>query len=239
MCGRFILRASAEQVARQFRLQRALPLEPRYNIAPTQPVAVVRRCPETGRREMVWMRWGLVPRWSAGPEALPAAINARSETVRQQRMFSESFAQRRCLIPADGFYEWRRTGGSKQPYLLELGQGELFALAGLWDQWLPRADQPPLLSCTVLTVPARGVVARLHDRMPLVLPEEAYDRWLETSAEDQEQLDALLAQGVPAARWQARPVSQAVNAPGNEGPGLLGPAESPFLPGLELGGGSG
>ncbi len=234
MCGRFTLRTAAAQVARHFGLQRPLPLELRYNIAPTQSVAVVRLCPETAQREMVSMRWGLVPRWSAGPDAVPVVFNARSETVKQQKMFSDSFARRRCLIPADGFYEWRRTRGSKQPYLIELDQGELFALAGLWDQWQPAPDKPPLLSCTVLTVPAKGVVARLHKRMPLVLPPQKYQQWLEAPAEELDRLGELLVQGVPASRWQARPVSQAVNSSSHEGPELLQGPQAPFLPGLEL-----
>ncbi len=234
MCGRFTLRGTATEIARHFRLQQVLPLEPRYNIAPSEPVAVVRVCPETGRQEMVFMRWGLIPRWSAKADAAPAVINARCETAHRRRLFRESLLRRRCLIPADGFYEWRRTGGIRQPYLIELGRGELFALAGIWDQWQASPDGPPLLSCTVLTMPARGTVARLHDRMPLALAEESYGWWLEAPAESLVPPQRLFARAVPAARWQARPVSQAVNSAGNKGPEVLQPPEAPFLPGLEL-----
>ena len=234
MCGRFTLRTPAAEVARHFGLQRPLPIEPRYNIAPSQPVAVVIADQDTGTWEMVWMRWGLVPRWSRKSQAPRRIINTRSETVTRQGWLRESLARRRCLIPADGFYEWQHTAEGKQPLLIELDRGALFAMAGLWDFPPPEEEgEARLPQCTILTVPARGPVARVHDRMPLVLPPESYPQWLSTGPEQLDRLEPLLADGVEPSRWRLRPVSRAVNSPGNEGPQLLQPEGTPLLPGLE------
>ncbi len=222
MCGRFVLRASGQQVAKRWGLPPAVDWSPRYNIAPTQQIPVVRQGPE-GKPEIVLMRWGLVPSWSQGAESGPLAINARAETVDQTPHFRHAFAHRRCLIPADGFYEWKSLSRHSQPYLVHLPGHELFAMAGVWDQWVsPQGEK--LLSCAILTVPSWGSVRDLHPRMPLVLAEKDHQRWLAAPADDPQLGQLLVAKDFP---WQVYPVSPAVNRPDAEGPELIRPWTSP------------
>lgn len=152
---------------------------PRYNIAPTQPVPVVRQKPREGAREILFMRWGLIPSWATDATIGNRTINARSETVETTPSFREPFRSRRCLIPADGFYEWKRNGKTKQPFCFEVADGQLFAFAGLWDRWTDPQGQA-VESCTILTTTANALSADLHDRMPVILRPEDYDCWLDT-----------------------------------------------------------
>jgi putative SOS response-associated peptidase YedK len=220
MCGRFTLAAPTEQLATQFQLAAAPELAPRYNIAPTQQVAAVRAT--EGGRELALLRWGLVPSWAKDPSVGAKMINARSETAAEKPSFRSAFKQRRCLIPADGFYEWQQHGGVKQPFHIRMADGAPFALAGLWELWkTPEGDW--LQSCTILTTAANALMEPLHDRMPVILPADQYERWLDPGLRDAGALQALMLP-FPAERMVAYPVSRAVNKVGNDGPELVAPA---------------
>src|SRR5262249_35002838 len=172
MCGRFTLRTPSHKLIEQFGLETAKPWDaivPRYNIAPSQTVLVVR--PSAAGRELASMKWGFLPAWASDPRA--AMINARSETAAGKPTFRGAFVKRRCLIPADGFYEWKKIARQKQPYHIQLASGGLFALAGLWESW-QGTD-----TCTILTTSANSLLAPLHDRMPVILDRENYAKWLD------------------------------------------------------------
>lgn len=175
MCGRYRL-TRADRLAEKFKAVYGsddLDLTPRYNIAPTQPVLVVRA--NNGRREICSMRWGLIPSWAK--DASAAQINARSETLLEKPAFRESFERRRCLIPADGFYEWRPTGSTKQPFHFGMKDDSLFAFAGIWDRWKqPRGVE--IESCAILTTTPNDLLRDVHDRMPAILRSEHYHAWL-------------------------------------------------------------
>jgi putative SOS response-associated peptidase YedK len=151
---------------------------PRYNIAPTQPVPVIRQNPKEPRRELSLLRWGLIPSWAKDQSVAPQMINARSETAATKPAFRDPLTNRRCLIPADGFYEWQRRGKAKQPYCFEVNEGELFAFAGLWDRWRDPSGQW-LKSCSILTTTPNVVTSAVHDRMPVILDPDRYDLWLD------------------------------------------------------------
>lgn len=218
MCGRFTLRASPSAIAEQFELFESPGFEARYNIAPSQPVAVVRLRPEEAepRRELVFLRWGLIPPWADDPSIGNRLINARAETAGQKPAFRQAFARRRCLIPADGFYEWQGQGRSKRPYLIRLRGDRPFGLGGLWESW-EGADHARIDSCTVLTTEANELVRPLHDRMPLILAPEDYGRWLDPTLQQFGELAALV-RPFPNGPMEAIPVSTRVNSPANEGP---------------------
>jgi len=217
MCGRFTLAASAEQLATQFQLTGAPELAPRYNIAPTQPVAAVRAC-DAGR-ELALLRWGLVPSWAKDLSMGAKLINARAETAAEKPAFRSAMRQRRCIIPADGFYEWQARADGKQPFYIRLADGQPFGLAGLWERWKgPEGDW--LESCTILTTSANSLMQPLHDRMPVILAPEQYERWLDSRLQDPAALHELLSP-FPAEAMAAMPVSKAVNKVGNEGPALI------------------
>jgi putative SOS response-associated peptidase YedK len=219
MCGRFTLAVPAEQVATQFQLSQVPELAPRYNIAPTQEVAAIR---DAGAgRELVLLRWGLVPSWAKDPSVGSKLINARSETAAEKPSFRSALRQRRCLIPADGFYEWQAQADGKQPFHIRLADGAPFAMAGLWEQWKTPAGAW-LQTCTILTTAANELMSPLHDRMPVMLSPEQYALWLDPGLHDAGPLQELLAP-YPAEQMVAYPVSRAVNKAGNEGPGLVAP----------------
>jgi putative SOS response-associated peptidase YedK len=225
MCGRFNLTASGEEIAEAFDLDEAPRLAPRYNIAPTQPVAVVRLETGTGRRGLSALRWGLVP--EGAPETDRGHINARAETAWQKPSFREAFARRRCLIPATGFYEWQRTTTKKRrPWLFTLDSGRPFAFAGLWE---PPARDGASPTCTILTTEPNDVTRPVHDRMPVILSPDGYAPWLDPTGADAVALRRLLAP-FPAGAMAARPVSRAVNNARFDDPACLGPEEEPPLP---------
>jgi putative SOS response-associated peptidase YedK len=151
---------------------------PRYNIAPTQPVPVIRQNPKEPVRELALMKWGLIPSWSKDASGAARMINARSESASTKPAFRDALKSRRCLIPADGFYEWMRTGKAKQPYCFEVDEGELFAFAGIWDRWRDPSGQW-VQSCSILTTTPNAVTAAVHDRMPVILDPDTYDVWLD------------------------------------------------------------
>jgi putative SOS response-associated peptidase YedK len=219
MCGRFNQTASGEEIAEAFDLDEVPSLAPRYNIAPTQPVPVVGLQPGTGRRGLATLKWGLVPQGSLGGER--GFINARAETAWERLSFRESFAKRRCLVPATGFYEWQKTQGKRrQPWLLRLATGRVFAFAGLWE---PPAGEEATPTFTILTTEPNELAARVHDRMPVILDPADYGTWLDPTVTSAAPLRALL-RPFPAVAMTAFPVSTAVNSPAVDDPSCIAPA---------------
>jgi putative SOS response-associated peptidase YedK len=222
MCGRYTLTADGETVRAAFGLVDApFDYRPRYNIAPQQDVLVVANGKQ-GRRAGI-MRWGLVPAWADNAAEGARMINARSETVSERIAFREAFERRRCLIPADGFYEWRQAGGIKIPMRITLGE-KPFAFAGLWERW-QKGDAPPLYTCSILTTSPADSIASIHDRMPVILSPDQYDAWLDHDSEA-ETLKSLL-QPYAGDDLQAYVVSNLVNKVDNDGPECITPAEAP------------
>ncbi len=217
MCGRFALTRSPEELTRVFGLAECQEVAPRANIAPATAIAVVRRSP-AGAPVLHLLRWGLVPHWSQDPTRSARPINARSETVRVKPAFREAFLKRRCLIPADGFYEWQTQGRTKQPFYFSDPHGQVLALAGLWEAWRT-PDGGLLRTCCILTTAANARVAPVHERMPLILAAQSWATWLAGPAG--------AAQGllVPAPEEALRcwPVSHRVNRVTKEGAALLEP----------------
>jgi putative SOS response-associated peptidase YedK len=222
MCGRFTLRARPQAVAEAFELLELSDLSPRYNIAPTQPVASVRLDPDRGGRVLVWQRWGLIPSWARDPSIGNRMINARAETVATKPAFRNAFAARRCLIVADGYYEWQKTAEGKQPYFIHRRDDAPFAFAGLWERWGPER----LESCTIITTAANASMRSLHDRMPVILQPADYSRWLDPAVRDGEALASVLR---PARDdlLAADPVQPVVNNPRNDVPECVSPIGPP------------
>jgi putative SOS response-associated peptidase YedK len=217
MCGRFTLTADGESVKRAYGLVDA-PFDhrPRFNIAPQQDVLVVANG-RAGRRAGI-MRWGLVPSWAETAADGARMINARSETVSEKPAYREAFQQRRCLIPADGFYEWRNTGSIKIPMRVTTDQP--FAFAGLWERW-QRGDDAPLFTCTILTTSPAASIAHIHDRMPVMLRPDQFDLWLADDT-DPQMLQTLL-QPYRSEELHAYPVSTRVNKVDNDDPECIAP----------------
>jgi len=217
MCGRFNQTASGEEVAEAFGLDETPALAPRYNIAPTQEVAVVGVRPKTSRCGLALLKWGLVPRESLGGER--GFINARAETAWEKPSFREAFAHRRCLIPATGFYEWQKIDPKRrQPWLLRLVSGRLFAFAGLWEPATATPGAVP--TCTILTTEPNEVTQPIHDRMPVILDPSEYTRWLDPAVTIPAEVRPLL-RPFPAAAMTAYPVTTAVNNPSFDDPACL------------------
>lgn len=216
MCGRFAFYSSHEAMAALFDAEPVGAVEPRYNIAPTQDVAAIRE-PEQGRRELVVLRWGLVPYWAKDPSIGNRLINARAETVAAKPAYREAYRRRRCLVLADGFYEWRPGPQGKIPWFISLASGEPFAFAGLWERWRDRESGARLETAVIVTTAAQGFIAELHDRMPVVLDRQQADRWL---AGDNGVLAEAAAHPPPLRAW---PVDRQVNSAKNEGAELIAP----------------
>lgn len=222
MCGRYTLSTPGDVLAELFGLPEVPEVEGRYNIAPTQEVAAVRADEEGGGRRFGLLRWGLVPHWADDPSIGNRMINARSETVAEKPAFRTSFKRRRCLVLADGFYEWKKVeGGKKQPWYFRLESGDPFAFAGLWSHW-DKGEEGPIESCTLLTTDANPLVKKVHPRMPVILDPDEYDPWLDPDLQDRERLEAALDAFDPA-RMIAYPVSTRVNSPANDDPAVIEP----------------
>ncbi|MGH2356152.1 MAG: SOS response-associated peptidase [Chloroflexota bacterium] len=225
MCGRYTLEKTGDELAKRFRVLRDPPpaLEPRYNVAPTQAVVTVTA---EGERRLERMTWGLIPRWAKDPRMGSKLINARAETLADKPAFRGALKHRRCLIPADSFYEWTAAQGgkAKQPVRVTLASGEPFAFAGLWETWTPPEGGDAVKSCTIITTAPNALMANLHHRMPVILTQEAEDAWLDPSITEPEQLLPLLAP-YPAEGMTWYHVSPLVNSPANEGPQLALPLE--------------
>lgn len=220
MCGRFAFYSPAEATAALFGATGTVDVAPRYNIAPTLFVAAVRR-DQRGVGELTKLRWGLVPSWAKDPAIGNRMINARAETIAEKPSFRSAYRSRRCLVLADGFYEWHTEGGVKIPYYISLASGEPFAFAGLWENWHSRETGESLQTTTIVTTEANDFLSKLHHRMPVVLEPPAAQRWLDG---DMQLLDEMQADG-PA--FQAWPVSRDVSNARNEAPTLIEAAGAP------------
>ncbi len=218
MCGRFTLRAPPSVIAEQFSLFEVPLLQRRFNIAPTQPVPVVRMTPQQAepQRQFVFLHWGLVPSWADDPAIGNRMINARAETAADKPSFRTALRRRRCLIVADGFYEWQKTGKRRQPMFIHRRDDRPFAFAGLWESW-EGADHSALESCTILTTEANDLIRPIHDRMPVIVAPEDYGRWLDPAVEKPEMILPLL-RPYPSAPMEAYPVSTWVNSPTRDEP---------------------
>jgi putative SOS response-associated peptidase YedK len=187
---------------------------PRYNVAPTQPVPIIRQHPKEPRREMSLARWGLIPWWAKDASGAARMINARSETAATLPAFRDAFKARRCIVPADGFYEWQKIGKTQQPFCFEVNDGELFAFAGLWERWKD-ANGKALETCSILTTTPNSVTSTVHDRMPVILDPGNYDVWLDPGFADATALSDLL-KPYDARRMRSYPVSARVNSVVND-----------------------
>lgn len=222
MCGRYTLTVDPADLRDAFQLEAAPPpdLQPRYNIAPTQPVAVIANA---GPRRVELFQWGLIPSWAKDAKIGNSLINARAETVAEKPAFRAAFKRRRCLILADGFYEWQREGegrgARKTPMFIQMKDGRPFAFAGLWEVWKAPGGEP-LRTCTIITTTPNALMAPIHDRMPVILPPAAYAAWLAPGELPAAEALALL-QPCDAALMAARAVSTRVNNPRFDGPELL------------------
>jgi putative SOS response-associated peptidase YedK len=225
MCSRYSLTSPAEAVRNYFRCQRGHEFPPRYNIAPTQPVSVVRTGADN-ERELVLVRWGLVPAWVKQPAEFTTILNARAETVLDKPSFKAAMRHRRCIVPADAFYEWVGPAGAKRPFMIrraELapGAGSLLGLAGLWEHWMG-ADGSEIETMAILTVPANAAVLTIHDRMPAILPDRDFDAWLDVKAVRDREAWTLL-QPAPDDLLSLVELEPAINSSRVEGAGLQTP----------------
>jgi putative SOS response-associated peptidase YedK len=231
MCGRYTLTSPGEVVAEVFELVDVPPVLPRYNLAPTQEAPVVRVAAPGAPRTLDLLRWGLVPYWASDPGIGSRMINARAESVADRPAYRESFQRRRCLVPADGFYEWKKlpakgkgkvASKNSQPYLIRRQDRRPFAFAGLWSSWRgPGADRP-LETFTILTTDPNDLLRPLHDRMPAILDRRDFAAWLDPANRDAARLRSLLAP-ISTAGWEAVPVSRAVNSPDHDEPDCIEP----------------
>jgi len=224
MCGRYAVTTAPEAMRALFRYLEQPNFPPRYNVAPTQPVAIVRMV--EGEREFALVRWGLIPAWVKDPRGFSLLINARGESVLDKPAFRNAMKRRRCLFPADGFYEWKREGDRKQPYFVRLKSGQPMALAGLWETWSgPNGEE--LETAAIVTTAASRSIAHIHDRMPVVVAPEAFDFWLDPNVDAQ--TAAAVIAPAPDAALEAYEVSSAVNRTANDSPDLLEPLRAPEM----------
>jgi putative SOS response-associated peptidase YedK len=223
MCGRYAITSAPEAIRRLFGYEGNPNFPPRYNVAPTQPVPIVRLA--EGKRQFALVRWGLIPSWVKDPRAFSLLINARGESLNDKPAFRSAMRYRRCLFPADGFYEWRREGERKTPYYVRLKSGEPMAFAGLWESWMgPNGEE--METAAIVTTRANRALATIHDRMPAMVSPDAFDFWLDSAKVDAETAAALIAparEGVLA----VHEVSPAVNRTANDTPALIEPVTAP------------
>lgn len=224
MCGRFAFYSPAEAITRLFGVRGVAAVEPRWNIAPTTFVPVV-RLDAAGARRLSMLYWGLIPHWAKQKSIGAKMINARSETLTEKPSFRNAYRKRRCLVLADGWYEWQAEAGGKQPYFISAANGEPFAMAGLWESWTETPGEPPLESCAIVTTEAIGTLAEIHHRTPVVLAPETFETWLDCAAPAMSAANsaavAALLTAAPEGRMLARAVSKRVNNARNEGPEIL------------------
>jgi len=213
MCGRFTLHTPEAQIREHFHIQHTEPigLIPRFNIAPSQDIPIISDS-ESGP-EMILARWGLVPGWSKEPKTKYSTINARIESVAEKPTNRVPFKHRRCLIPADGFYEWKDINGHKIPHYIRMRDGKVFAFAGLWDHW--EGDEESLDSCSIIVMPANKVMQPLHERMPAIIAPAHYDLWLDPKITEKDEIMRYLT-SAPSGRLKAYPVSPWVNVPAHD-----------------------
>jgi len=214
MCGRFRLGKGREALKEYFGAETDVEWSPRYNIAPTDQIPTVRQNPSRPARELSLMRWGLIPYWAKDAAIGARTINARSETAATTPAFRDALKLRRCLIPADGFYEWKKLPKVRQPYCFTLQDNSIFGFAGIWDRWKD-ADGKIIESCSILTGQPNPLAATIHDRMPVILPPENYDLWLDPGFKDTQEISGML-KPYDSALMKAYPVSTRVNAVKND-----------------------
>jgi putative SOS response-associated peptidase YedK len=216
MCGRYTLRTPVDTLAERFEIDDApSSVAASYNVAPTQGVATV--LIEDGKRKLEMLQWGLIPSWADDPSIGNKMINARGETVAEKPSFRKAFRNHRCLVLADGFYEWQKTANGKQPYYIRMDDGSPFAFAGLWESWQNGRE---IRSATIITTDANDVVAPIHNRMPVILHPEDYALWLDPDFDEKEPLTTLL-KPYPSEAMEAYPVSRRVNSPSNNEPSII------------------
>ncbi len=220
MCGRFALKAPPRTIQEHFHLAETLALSPRFNIAPSQAVAAVRHLPGKNLRQLDMLHWGLIPFWAKDIKIGYKMINARAETLVQKPSFRSAFKKRRCLVAADGFYEWLHTGKVKQPFYVQLKNKTVFGFAGLWESW-HSPDGSVIESCTIITTSPNELIREIHDRMPVILQPDQYETWLHSPGSEHS-LHNLL-QPYPADEMEMYPVSSLVNSPQNDTPECLLP----------------
>jgi putative SOS response-associated peptidase YedK len=220
MCGRYLITTAPEAMRRLFRYLEQPNFPPRYNVAPTQPVPIVRVA--DGERHYALLRWGLIPGWVKDPRDFSLLINARGDSVNDKPAFRNAMKRRRCLIPADGFYEWKVEGSRKRPYLVRPKDGGPIAFAGLWESWMgPNGEE--METAAIVTTQASRDIAHIHDRMPVILQPDTFDFWLDCRNVDAVTAAAAIAPTLPGL-LDAYEVSDAVNRAANDGPELLEPA---------------
>ena len=224
MCGRYTLTMSPEELRRLFRYVEMPNFPPRYNIAPTQPIAIVRS--DHGVRHFQLVRWGLIPSWLKDPSDFSLLLNARAETAAVKPAFRGSMRHRRCLVPASGFYEWRRIGKEKQAFFIRPRDHGVVAFAGLWESWLG-ADGSEIDTAAILTTGANRLVSSIHDRMPAVIAEADWDAWLDTDGQEPRHVQPLL-RPAPEDLFEAIPVSARVNAVRNDDPSVQAALSEPM-----------
>jgi len=228
MCGRYTVSSSGETIADLFDLSEVPAVPARFNLAPTQEAPIVRVVAPGAPRSLDLLRWGLIPYWAKEASIGNRMINARSESVAEKPAYRASFRKQRCLVVADGFYEWKREGKAKQPYLIRRSDRRPFAFAGLWSSWRdPEAVKDgarpePRETFTILTTGANELIRTLHDRMPVILPRESFALWLDPAVGNAERLTPLLAPASPEG-WETVPVSRAVNSPAHDAPDCIEP----------------
>jgi putative SOS response-associated peptidase YedK len=222
MCGRYTLTSPGEVVAEVFGLDLAPELGPRYNLAPTQEAAVVRVAKPGDPRTLDRLRWGLIPAWAKDPSIGNRMINARAETVAEKPSYRDSFRRQRCLVVADGFFEWQRVGKAKQPHLIRRQDRRPFGFAGLWAAWRGAAPDQGVETFTILTTEPNDLMRPLHDRMPVILDPKDFTAWLDPANRDAAALHALLVPA-PVDGWEAVPISTAVNSPAHDSPDCIQP----------------
>jgi putative SOS response-associated peptidase YedK len=229
MCGRYRLSRRKQLVEEYFgAISDDCEWEPRYNLAPSQPVLTIRQDAREPIRKISSMRWGLVPSWARDLGIGYKTINARAETVSTTASFREQFKSQRCLLPADGFYEWKREGKTKQPYCFELNGGELFAFAGLWDRWTNQQGAV-IESCAILTTTPNSLMTDIHDRMPVIISPDIYDLWLDPAFRDTAALSQML-KPFEATLMRRYPVSQRANQAQNDDAECSNPSETDAPP---------
>jgi putative SOS response-associated peptidase YedK len=222
MCGRYRLSRRKQIIEEHFDSSGDDDWNPRYNIAPTQPIPVIRQNPKEPVRELSLMRWGLIPSWAKDSSIAAQMINARSETAATKPAFRDALKSRRCLILADGFYEWMRTGKTKQPYCFEVNGGELFAFAGLWDRWKDPSGNW-IRTCSIMTTTPNAITSPVHDRMPVILDPDSYDLWLDPGMTKVEAVSDLL-KPYDARLMRCYSVSTRVNSVANDDERCSSPA---------------
>jgi putative SOS response-associated peptidase YedK len=224
MCGRYSLKTPADTLAEHFQLKKAPSLAPRFNIAPSQPIAIVRIATPQDDRECVAARWGLIPSWAQDPAIGNKMIVARAETVAEKPAFRGPLARTRCLVPADGYYEWQRQermGQRKQPFYIRLRDGRPFAFAGLWERWTG-PDGKTVESCAILTTEPNESLQEIHDRMPVILDPKDYDQWLDPAIRKAELLQSLF-RPYPSEDMTAYAVTLRVNDPAHDDAACIAP----------------